>query len=72
MIVAINPKGLTISTMTIRYRLEEGEKFYVIDNGYNKIEISQEDYMKLKAPIRRRIIFNDVQWITGGAKVYYR
>ena len=61
MIVAINPKGLTISTTIVMYRLEECEKFYVIDKGYNKIEISKEDYMKLKAPIRRRIIINDVQ-----------
>lgn len=60
MIVAINPKGLTISTTIVRYRFEEYEKFYVIDKGYNKIEISKEDYMKIKAPIRRRII-NDVQ-----------
>jgi len=71
MIVAINPKGLTISTTIVRYRFEEYEKFYVIDKGYNKIEISKEDYMKIKAPIRRRII-NDVQWITSGSKVYYR
>ena len=71
MIVAINPKGLTISNTIVRYRFEEHDKFYVIDKGYNKIEISKEDYMKLKAPIRRRIIFNDVQWITSGAKVYY-
>lgn len=63
MLNAIKPHGLIISDQMIKYRLEEYEKFYVIDKGYNKIEISKEDYMRLKAPIRKKANPNDIQGI---------
>ena len=53
MIEAINPKGLFISDKSIQYRKEIEGKYYVFDRGYNKIEITKEDYMKLTCPVRK-------------------
>lgn len=53
MLMAIKPKGLFISDKSIQYRKEIEGKFYVFDKAYNKIEISKEDYMKLKCPIKK-------------------
>lgn len=55
-----------INESLVKYRLYDGEKYYVIDKGYNKIEIDEPTYMRIKAPIRKRITPNEVQGIESG------
>ena len=52
MIATLKPYG-SISDNAIKYRYEEKGKYFVIDKGFNKIEIAKEEYMKLKCPIRK-------------------
>lgn len=37
----------------IRYRFEQDNKYYIVDITYSQIEIEKDDYMKLKAPIKK-------------------
>lgn len=53
MIETIKPYG-SIGENTIQYRYVEDNKFYVVDTTYNKMEVSESEYNKLKCPVRKR------------------
>ena len=53
MIAVLKPSGLFISDVELKCRYQLNGKFYVVDNGYNKLEVSEKDYMRLKCPIRK-------------------
>ena len=52
MIKTLKPKTLFISNTCIKSRFEFNGKYYVVDNAYNELEITKEDYYKLHCPIR--------------------
>jgi len=54
MIATLRPYG-SINDKSIQYRFENKGKFYVVDKGYNPIEVSESEYMKLKCPVRKMI-----------------
>ena len=64
MISTIKPTGAYGGI--IRYRFEESGRYYIVDSAYNRLEISKEDYMKLNAPVRKRLAANEVQEINSG------
>ena len=53
MIISTKKPFGAISDKAIQYRFEQDNKFYVMDNGYNPIEISESDYMRLTCPIKK-------------------
>lgn len=55
-----------INNSLIKYRYEEDGKYYVVDNGYNKIQVDESTYMKIKAPIRKRINQDEVHRFKSG------
>lgn len=52
MIIAIQPRYLIVSEKCVKYRCQWKDHYYIVDDGFNKIEISKEDYEKLDCPIR--------------------
>jgi len=51
MIETKRPYG-SMTDKAIQYRFEQDGKFYIVDRGYNTIEVSEKEYMKLKCPVR--------------------
>ena len=52
MIKTTKPTTLYISNTCIKSRFTRDNKYYVVDNAFNELEISKEDYYKLHCPIR--------------------
>ena len=64
MMKTIKPSGVYVGESIIQYRYEREGKYYIVDKGFNKMEISQEDYMKLKCPIKKNIRESEVKkWV---------
>lgn len=53
MITTKKPYG-AINSKSIKCRYKDNGKFYAIDKGYNKLEISESEYNKLKCPVWKR------------------
>ena len=51
MIETKKPYG-SITDKAIQYRFEQDHKFYIVDSGFNTIEIEESEYMKLRCPVR--------------------
>lgn len=54
MIKTTKPTTLYISNTCIKSRYEFNGKYYVVDNAYNDLEITKEEYYKLHCPIVNR------------------
>ena len=52
MINTKKPYG-SIRSQDIQYRFECEGRYFIMDYAYNKWELEKEDYMKLKAPIKK-------------------
>lgn len=52
MILTIKPYG-AISEALIQNKYIDNDKYFVIDDLYNRIEITKEDYDKLECPYRK-------------------
>lgn len=55
-----------INDSLVLYRFVEDGKHYIIDKGYNKIEVDEPTFLKIKAPIRKRASKDEVQPTTSG------
>lgn len=52
MIATIRPYGAISETLVIN-KYQDKDKFYAIDDLFNRLEISKEDYERLKCPVRK-------------------
>ena len=43
----------SVSDRVVEYRYQENGKYYVVDNASNIWEINENEYMKLKCPIKK-------------------
>ena len=61
MIKTNKPTTLYISNTCIKSRFIRDNKYYVVDNAYNELEVSQEDYYKLHCPVRKNRYESEVK-----------
>ena len=52
MITTIQPRYLIVSETCLKYRYQFNNRYFVVDDGFNKMEITETDYKRLKCPVR--------------------
>lgn len=52
MIRTLRPNG-AISEALIQHKYQDKDKYYVVDDLFNRIEITKDDYNKLNCPIKK-------------------